>query len=193
MDLPNPILNTDFLDHSNLLVDVRRQKLVDNSTSLSAPARSTTNALFSPKFFIASAGNQFHTLLSFYPDLVDPTFNSSPKIFIASAGNQFHTLLSFYPDLVDPTFNSTKVVHSTVHHITTTGPPVFSRPRRLVPDRPRKAKAEFDHILQFGLIRTSISPWASSLHLVRKSVVGDSPMTKIMDLPNVYINQDPSW
>ena len=38
-------------DTTNLLVDVRRQKLIDNFTSLSAPARSTTNALFSSNFF----------------------------------------------------------------------------------------------------------------------------------------------
>ena len=50
-DLPYPILGADFLNHFNLLVDVRRQKLADNSTSLSTPARSTTNALLSPKFF----------------------------------------------------------------------------------------------------------------------------------------------
>ena len=122
-DLPYPILGADLLDHFNPLVDVKRQKLVHNFTSLSAPARSSTNALYSPKFFIASAGNQFHSLLSSYSDLVDPMFNS------------------------------TEVVHSMVHHITATGPPVFSQPRRLAPDRLRKAKAEFDHMLQFGLIR----------------------------------------
>ena len=135
-DLPYPILGVDFRGHFNLLVDVRRQKLVDNFTSLSAPARSITNTLFSPKFFIASADNQFHSRLSSYIDLVDPIFNS------------------------------TKVLHSTVHHITTTGPPVFPHLLRLAPDRFRKAKAEFDHMLQLGLIRPSKRPWASPLHLV---------------------------
>ena len=145
-DLLYLILGADFLDHFNLLVDVRRRKVVDNFTSLSAPARSTTNASFSPKFFIASAGNQFHSLLSSYQDLVDPTFNS------------------------------TKVVHSTVHHIFTTGPPVFSRPHRFVPDRLKKAKAEFDHMLQLGLIRPSKSPCASLLYLVRKSEADFRPV-----------------
>ena len=128
-NLPYPILGADFLDHFNLFIDVRRQKLVDNFTSLSAPSRSSTNALFNPNFFIASAGNQFHSLL-----------------------------LS-YSDLVDPMFNSTKVVHSTVHHITTTGSPVFSHLRRLAPGRLMKVKAEFDNMLQLGLIRPSKSPW----------------------------------
>ena len=156
-DLPNPILGADFLDHFNLLVDVRRQKLVDNFSSLSTPARSTTTALFSPKFFIASAGNQFHSLLSSYPDLVDPSFNSA------------------------------KVVYSTVHHITTTGPPVFSRPSRLAPDRLRKAKAEFDHMLQLGLICPSKSPWASPLHLVWKSEADFRPVWDYRRLNSVTV------
>ena len=86
---------------------------------------------------------------------------------------------------MDPMFNSTEVVHSTVHHITTTGLPVFSGPRRLAPDRLRKAKAEFDHMLQLGLIRTSKSP----LHLVRKSeadfrLVGD--YRRLNSVPDRY-------
>ena len=88
-------------------------------------------------------------------------------------------------------FNSTKVVHSTVHHITTTGPPVFSHPRRLAPVRLRKAKAEFDHMLQLGLIHFSKSPWASPLHLVKESEadfrpVGDYRRLNSVTIPDRY-------
>ena len=155
-------LGADFLDYFNLLADIRRQKLIDNFTSLSVPARSTTNALFSPNFFIASAGNQFRSLLSSYSYLVNPTFSS------------------------------TKLVHSAVHHITTTGPPVFSRQRRLNPGRPRKAKVEFDHMLQLSLIRPPKSLWASPQHLVRKSEadfrpVGDYRRLDSVTVPDRYL------
>ncbi|BHF62056.1 hypothetical protein SprV_0100503700 [Sparganum proliferum] len=57
----------------------------------------------------------------------------------------------------------------------TTGlcPPVFARPRRLAPARFQVAKAEFEHMLQLGIIRQSESPWASPLHMVPKATSGD--------------------
>ncbi|BHF67413.1 hypothetical protein SprV_0301043900 [Sparganum proliferum] len=55
----------------------------------------------------------------------------------------------------------------------TTGPPVFARPRRLAPQRFQAAKAEFEHMLQLGMIRPSESPWASPLHMVPKATSGD--------------------
>ncbi len=45
-------------------------------------------------------------------------------------------------------------------HIRTRGPSVFSRPRRLAPDRLAIAKREFDHMLQLGIIR----PLVGHLH-----------------------------
>ena len=50
----------------------------------------------------------------------------------------------------------------------TTGAPVFSCPRRLPADKLKAAKAEFNHMLQLGIIRPLSSPWASPLHMVPK-------------------------
>ena len=61
-----------------------------------------------------------------------------------------------------------KPIHSTTYHIETTGAPMFSRPRRLLADKLKAAKAEFNHMLQLGVIRPSSSPWASSLQIVSK-------------------------
>ncbi|BHF65316.1 hypothetical protein SprV_0200832600 [Sparganum proliferum] len=52
-------------------------------------------------------------------------------------------------------------------------PPVFSRPRRLAPACLAAAKAEFEHMLQMGIIRQSESPWASPLHIVPNAATGD--------------------
>nr|VZI03119.1 unnamed protein product [Spirometra erinaceieuropaei] len=45
-----------------------------------------------------------------------------------------------------------------MNHIRTSYPPVFARPRRLAPGRFQAAKAEFEHMLQLGIIRPSESP-----------------------------------
>ncbi|BHF57334.1 hypothetical protein SprV_0100027500 [Sparganum proliferum] len=50
---------------------------------------------------------------------------------------------------------------------------VFARPRRLAPSRLQAAKAEFEHMLQLGIIRPSESPWASPLHMVPKATSDD--------------------
>ena len=63
--------------------------------------------------------------------------------------------------------------HEAVHHITTTGPPVHARPRRLPPERLQAAKQEFEHMLDLGINRPSSSPWASPLHMVPKKAPGD--------------------
>ena len=83
----------------------------------------------------------------------------------------FTKILKDFPDIIRPTTKPTAVKHN-VHHITK-GPPCSSRPRRLQPARLNAAKAEFQHMLDLGIIRPSSSPWASPLHMVPKSSPGD--------------------
>ena len=49
------------------------------------------------------------------------------------------------------------IQHSVTHHITTTGPPVTARTRRLSPERLAIARQEFDHMLELGIVRPSSS------------------------------------
>uniref|UniRef100_A0A5S6R481 RNA-directed DNA polymerase n=1 Tax=Trichuris muris TaxID=70415 RepID=A0A5S6R481_TRIMR len=58
------------------------------------------------------------------------------------------------------------------HVIDTYGPPVFSRPRRLAPERYRIAKEHFEDLLRRGVVRPSNSSWSSPLHLVPKQQPG---------------------
>ncbi|GFY18349.1 hypothetical protein TNCV_2047551 [Trichonephila clavipes] len=53
--------------------------------------------------------------------------------------------------------------------ILTRGPPVFSKPRRLHPDKLKAAKQKFQYLVATGICRPSSSCWASPLHLVPKS------------------------
>lgn len=55
------------------------------------------------------------------------------------------------------------------HHIVTTpGPPIFCRPRRLVGERLKAAKQYFKQMIEDGICRPSSSPYASPLHMVPK-------------------------
>ncbi|MDD9340747.1 MAG: hypothetical protein PV362_14105, partial [Providencia heimbachae] len=59
--------------------------------------------------------------------------------------------------------------HDTQHHIVTTpGPPVAHKPRRLAPEKLKAAKKEFDAMIKLGTARPSKSCWSSPLHMVPK-------------------------
>ena len=137
-DIPTPILGADFLAHFNLKVDVRQRKLIDTTTSLTIQGIQST--LTSPQ----------------------------PMFSIPDSNSKYHALIRQFPELTRPNYQETAVKHSITHHIRTQGPPVFCRSRRLAPDRLTVAKAEFDHMLQLGIIRPSESSWSSPLHMVPK-------------------------
>ena len=74
---------------------------------------------------------------------------------------------------MQPCTTEQPIKHNVTHHITTTGPPVSARFRRLPPERLKAARQEFEHMLQQGIIRPSSSNWASPLHMVPKKTPGD--------------------
>ena len=65
--------------------------------------------------------------------------------------------------------------HGILHVVPTTGPPVFARPRRLFGEKLDVAKAEFQKMMDLGIIRPSSSPWSSPLHVVPKANGGWRP------------------
>nr|VZI35993.1 unnamed protein product [Spirometra erinaceieuropaei] len=142
-DVPHAILGSDFLTEFDLLVDCRRSCLLDRTTGLSV--RGLT------------------------------PFNDSCNLSVLDTGIAcpYRDLLLQHPNIIKPQFRSSEIQHDVVHHIRTSGPLVFARPRRLAPSRLQAAKAEFEHMLQLGIIRPSESPWASPLHMVPKATSDD--------------------
>jgi hypothetical protein len=93
----------------------------------------------------------------------------TPSVKTISGHSEYHNLLCKYPQLTKPSGILRDVKHSTVHYIRTApGPPVFTRPRRLAPDRLKIAKEQFEEMVADGTARRSDSPWASALHLAPK-------------------------
>lgn len=138
-DVSQPILGSDFLTHFNLLVDVRNKCLVDNQTKLSSIGKI-------------------------------PNVNSGEtNISILLGKSKFDSLLADYPEITNPSAPLTAQTSTVFHHIETKGQPVFSKPRRLSSDLLKAARQEFEFLHAQGVIRPSKSPWASPLHMVKKS------------------------
>ena len=66
-------------------------------------------------------------------------------------------------------------LHGVEHHLTTTGPPVFARARRLHDEQLAVAKAAFKKMEDLGIIRKANSPWSSPLHITPKPGGGWRP------------------
>ena len=71
-----------------------------------------------------------------------PLLSSSP----------FDFFLLGYPELLQPKNTFAPFKHNVVHWIETTGPPTSARTRRLAPDQLKVARAEFEHMLELGII-----------------------------------------
>lgn len=95
--------------------------------------------------------------------------------FSTIASGKYELLLREFIDITKvPPFTG-PAKHGVEHHITTKGPPIKERARRLTSERLKVAKAEFDYMLSQGICTPSSSPWASPLHLVPKKNGGWRP------------------
>ena len=81
----------------------------------------------------------------------------------------FRKLLNKFANITKPSFHKETLPHSITHHITTIGPPVHNRPRRLAQGKSSFAKDEFTQLMQMCIIRPSKRNWVFSLHMVPES------------------------
>ena len=142
-NVTNAILGADFLQHYGLVVDMKRRWLTDTTTSLKVNG------------------------------VVAAATSPSPSLLPRNPATPFEAIISEFPSVTQPCVATTPAKHSVTHHITTTGPPVFGRTRRLSPERLNIAREEFTHMLELGIIQPSASCWASPLHMVPKKTPGD--------------------
>ena len=96
--------------------------------------------------------------------------SSAPTVAKLSIPPEFVKLLSEFPEVTNKENLrfATPPAHGVRHHIVTSGPPIFSKARRLDPVKLAAAKEEFSAIEKTGIIRRADGPWASPLHLVKK-------------------------
>ncbi|GBP54228.1 Retrovirus-related Pol polyprotein from transposon 297 [Eumeta japonica] len=76
-------------------------------------------------------------------------------------------LLSEFPNITKPISFKETPSHSVVHHIETTGPPVF-KSKTSATGPLSGVKEEFQTMMDMGICKPSKSPWASPLHVVPK-------------------------
>ena len=93
-------------------------------------------------------------------------------VLVEPSQSEYLNILKEFPTTTQPVTKEKIVKHNITHHIVTKGPPVYSKPRRLAPEKLKHAKSEFDNLLALGIIQPSLSSWASPLHMVPKRTPG---------------------
>ncbi|CAK9799789.1 Transposon Ty3-G Gag-Pol polyprotein [Anthophora quadrimaculata] len=95
------------------------------------------------------------------------TNKNFPTISTIDHTNKLQSLLKEFTAITKPQNHGMKK-QNVYHHITTKGPPIAERARRLPPEKLKAAKEEFQRMLKEGIIQPSRSQWASPMHMVRK-------------------------
>ena len=124
-DVQKPIIGADFLRYFGLLINLKRQRLVDTHTQLNIHCLSASQEETSP----------------------------SPMLTRSTDRSEYESLFAEFPEITRVhNFHDSLAQHDITHHITTCGPPVAARTRRLAPERLKVSRREFEHMLELGII-----------------------------------------
>ena len=145
-DVRQPILGADFLISNNLAIDLCGRRLIHLFSYTIIPTTATLESHKLGIYRVRTDNNDLASILNKFPELLVPRFHAS------------------YESL-----------HGVEHCLTITGPPVFSRARRLHDKQLAVAKVEFKMMEDLGIIRRSNSPWSSPLHITPKPGGGWRP------------------
>lgn len=159
-----PILGADFLKHYGLLIDLKNRCLIDNKTN---------NKSFGE---------------------VRPVNGYVHDITTVPMSHRYSDLLHEFSDLSRPKTAKDPVQHNIRHTITTKGPPISAKFRRLDPERLKVARDEFRKLMDLGYIRPSKSPYASPIVVTKKikdgqpkyRIVGDYRSLNAQTVPDKY-------
>ena len=98
--------------------------------------------------------------------------SNKPSPIAAIQPGPFYELFEEFHEVFKPELRQQKGTpskHGVFHYITTNGPPVFSRYRRLPPEKLQAAKETFREMEKMGICQKAASPWASPLQMVTKT------------------------
>jgi hypothetical protein len=144
-DIRFPILGVDFLRSFQLVGDVVGAQLLPRigdvvGAQLLPRIGDVVGAQLLPRTATASAAAT---------QCAGPSINSIQQ----SASTEWAAIVEEFPGVLQPFTVGAVPSHGVEHHIVTTGPPATTKFRRLDPERLAAAKAEFQQMLQAGVVR----------------------------------------
>lgn len=141
-DVSTPIIGADFITKHGLLIDLKANKLIDPTTTITSRGQ------------IESA--HMHSI-------------STIDLNSTTIAHAYKTIIDAFVDVTSPRQHQPSPhTPNVVHRIITTGQPVAERARKLADKKLSDAKTEIQTMLNLGIIRPSKSPYASPLHMQHK-------------------------
>ncbi len=171
-----PIKGIDFWHHHGLLVDVANLRLLPGTPPPAAVCAviGAPEAARPRSYAEAVRGQPSPPAVSSPPSLgpspPSPVDTSAVTPVLPPTADWATALRLCFPAVFDASSAASVASppHGVQHIITTIGQPCTAGFRRLDPSRLAAAKAEFQTMLDEGIIRQFSSQWSSPLHMVRK-------------------------